>query len=58
MNGRYKNRPGESKDSIGNGEAKELTCMTDGRELRIVCSWRDGVYGLKAGAKGEKLGQL
>ena len=28
------NRQGEVKNSIGNGEAKELICMTHGHELR------------------------
>ena len=28
------NRQGEVKNSIGNGEAKELTCTTHGHELR------------------------
>ena len=34
INGRHKNRQGEVKNSIGNGEAKELICMTHGHELR------------------------
>ena len=29
-----KNRQGEVKHSMGNGEAKELICMTHGNELR------------------------
>ena len=29
-----KNRQGEVKNSIGNGEAKELICMTHGHELK------------------------
>ena len=28
------NRQGEGKNSVGNVEAKELTCMTHGHELR------------------------
>ena len=28
------NRQGEVKNSIGNGEAKEVICMTHGHELR------------------------
>ena len=28
INGRYKNRQGEVKNSVRNGEAKELICMT------------------------------
>ena len=34
MNGRYKIHRGEVKNSVGNREAKELTCMIDGHELR------------------------
>ena len=34
INGRYKNRQGEVKNSIGNREAKELICTTHGYELR------------------------
>ena len=33
INVRYKNRQGEVKNRIGNGEAKELICMTHGHEL-------------------------
>ena len=29
------NRQEEVKNSIGNGEAEELTCMTHGHELRV-----------------------
>ena len=34
INGRYKIRQGEVKNSMGNGEAKELICMTHGHDLR------------------------
>ena len=34
INGRHKNRQGEVKNSIGNGEAKDLICTTHGHELR------------------------
>ena len=34
ISGRYKIDRGEVKNSIGNGEAKELICMTYGLELR------------------------
>ena len=46
------NRQGEIKNSIGNGEAKELLCMTRGHELR----WgTNGGGGYKAeGIKGRK----
>ena len=40
-----RNRQGEVKNSIGNGEAKELTCMTHGHELR-----RSGNAGGRGGA--------
>ena len=33
ISGRYKT-DGEVKNSMGNGEAKELTCTTHGHELR------------------------
>ena len=29
------NRQGEVKNSMGNGKAEELTCMTHGHELRV-----------------------
>ena len=34
INDRWKIRQGEGKNSIGNGEVKELICMTYGHELR------------------------
>ena len=34
INGRYKIDRGRLRNSIGNGEAKELVCMTHGHELR------------------------
>ena len=34
---------GEGKNSIGNGETKELICMTQGHELRVEgCWWKVG----------------
>ena len=33
-NWQAKNRQGEVKNSIGNGEAKKLTCTAHGHELR------------------------
>ena len=40
------NRQGEVKNSIGDGEAKELTCTTHGHELRWGdCLERRGVLG-------------
>ena len=51
------NRQGDVKNSIGNGEAKTLTCTTLGHELRgAVFLARMGVLGGEG--KGEKLGQL
>ena len=46
------NRQGEVKNSVGNGEAKELLCMTHGQEL----SWGNaGGRGCRAeGNKREK----
>ena len=47
------NRQGEAKNSIGNVEAKELICMTNGHELRWGnvggrgCAGRRGVKGRK-----------
>ena len=39
------NRQGEVKNSIGNGEAKELICMTHGHELRWGNDGGRGVQG-------------
>ena len=50
--GRYKIRQGEVKNSIGNGEAKELICTTHEHELRGKC-WRESEYWVE-GNKGEK----
>ena len=42
------NRQGEVKNNIGNGEAKELTCMTHGHERR----WgNDGGRGVQGGGE-------
>ena len=41
------NRQGEVKNSIGNGEAKELICMTHGHELR----WGNDGGGVQGGGK-------
>ena len=53
-NGYVQNRQVDVKNSIGNGIAKELTCMTHGHELRGwgEC-WRKWGYQVEAG-KGEK----
>ena len=50
------NRQGEGKNSVGNVEAKDLTHMTHGHELRGGCG-REGVCRVE-GNKGGKLGQL
>ena len=47
------NRQGDVKNSIGNGEAKELVCTTHGHERRRVEG--TGHRGLKG---GKKTGQL
>ena len=54
INSRYKIDRGRVKNSMGNGEAKELTCMIHGHELR----WRnDGGKGDTGwrGIKGRKI---
>ena len=43
------------KNSIGNREAKELTCMTDGHELRGRDCWREKGYQAEED-KGGKIG--
>ena len=53
-NWEVQHRPGGVKNSMGNGVAKELICMTHGHELRGDC-WREwGVLG--GGGKGERIG--
>ena len=51
------NKQGVVKNSIGNGEAKELICITHGQELR---GWNAGGRGCRVEEnKGEKkMGQL
>ena len=51
------NRQGEVKNSIGNGEAKELICMTHGHELRRWGNSGGGGSGWSR-IKGRKMGQL
>ena len=53
-----KNRQGEVNNSIGNGEAKELTCTTHGHELSgwEFC-WEEGCR-LERSKGEEKIGQL
>ena len=55
-NWQVQNRQGEVKNSIGNGEAKELICTTQEHELReeMLVGW-----GCRAeGNKGRRMGQL
>ena len=40
-NWQVQNRQEDVNKSIGNGEAKELTCMTHGHELRRTDGWRE-----------------
>ena len=56
INGRYK-IDGEVKNSIGNGETKELICTTHGHELREWEYWREGVCRAE-GSEGGEMGQL
>ena len=52
---KVQNRQGEIKNSIGNGEAKELTCMTHGHELRWEVGNAGGRRGTgQRGIKGRK----
>ena len=49
------NRQGEVKNSMGNGEPKELICMTHGHELRWETDGGRGGVGQR-GIKGRKNG--
>ena len=51
--GRYKNRQGNVKIHIGNGEAKELICTTHEHELREGLLEARGVPG-RVGHRGKK----
>ena len=56
LNCRYKNRQGEYKNSIGNGEAKELTSTTHGLDKGGGGDcWTEGGYLAERG-KGGKIG--
>ena len=52
------NRQGEIKNSIGNGEAKELTCMTHGHELKGRNDGGSAGTGQRGIKDREKMGQL
>ena len=54
INGRYKIDT-EVKNSIGNGQAKELICTTHGHELRGGDAGEKGTEGQR-GIRGEKNG--
>ena len=56
INSRYK-IDGEVKNSVGNGEAKELICTTHGYELRGGGCWWEWGAGWR-GIKGRKMVQL
>ena len=56
ISGRYKIDRGEVKNSIGNGEAKELVCMDHGHALNVGIRVRGGVWGGEE-LRG-KMGQL
>ena len=53
---KVQNRPGEVKNRMGHGVAKELICMTHGPRVG-ECWWKEGCK--VEGNKGEKkMGQL
>ena len=52
------NRQGEVKNSIGNGEAKELTGITQGHELRWGECWWEGGCRAEVNKGEKKMGQL
>ena len=52
------NRQGEVKNSIGNGEAKELICTTHGHELGGRQGNAGGMGCRAEGSIGGKIGQL
>ena len=45
------NRQGDVKNSIGNGEAKELICTTHGHEIKVGECGREGFAG-RRGIRG------
>ena len=52
------NRRGEIKNGIGNGEAKELICMTHGHELRGVVYWWVRGCRVEGNKRDKKMEQL
>ena len=60
-NWQVQNRQGEFKNNIGNGEAKELTRMTHGHELRgqnASGRWGTGWMGIKEREKWDNCGSI
>ena len=53
-NRHVQNRQGEVKNSVGNGEAKGLICMTHGHELRGMNAGGRWGAGQRGGNKGKK----
>ena len=56
--GRYKIDRREVKNCIGNGQAKELICMTHGHELTAEGNAGGREVQDGGGERGEKMGQL
>ena len=54
-NRQAQNKQGEVKNGIGDGEAKELTCMSHGHELRGLGMLEGGECAGRRGSMGEKL---
>ena len=52
------NRQEEGKNSVGNVEAKELLCITDGHELKAEECWREWGYRVEGEKREKKMGQL
>ena len=53
-----KYRQGEVKNSMGNGGAKELICMTHGHELRWGIAGQNGVTGWRRAKVRKKMKHL
>ena len=58
IKGRYKIDRGEVKNSMGNGQAKELIGMTHGHELRWGNDDGRGGYRVEGNTVEKKIGQL
>ena len=55
---KVQNRQREVKNSIGNGEAKELICTTHGHELSVGNTGGNGSTGPKGDKWEKNMGQL